>query len=163
MFPVNFYIQWYTNWILFILIYCVIAGFFTEKPPIQIRLVEGQNVDLEYKLFINSFQSSFMKNDQLLTEKKHIEQVVDGLWRILKITNVTAEDGGEYCLEVGGHRSRQTKLIIQSMYHIFIDYTCRTRVYLSVHFFTKNLDEHLLGIHNPIMLHRKCLFTRNSI
>lgn len=59
--------------------------------------------------------SNFWKNDQFIPEIKHIEKDVHGLSRILKITSVTEKDGGWYCVEVEGHRSSLTNLIIQRM------------------------------------------------
>ncbi|CAG2252370.1 unnamed protein product [Mytilus edulis] len=52
---------------------------------------------------------------------KNIETVVDGVCRKLKITNITQKDVGLYCLEVLGHRSGPTDLIITPMFTSTID------------------------------------------
>lgn len=98
----------------------MIAFYFINEPPSDIQLIEGETAELRYKLAINKLRTSFLKNNQFLPEVKNIEKIQDGLWRILKITNTTPHNDGGYCLEVAGHISKKTNLIIQRTYHILI-------------------------------------------
>lgn len=92
-----------------------IAGSFTEEPPRDIQLVEGQTVELKYKLLNDRLTGTFLKNDLFLPALENIEKFVDDVWKKIKITNITQKDVGMYCLEVAGHRSRLTKVIIKRM------------------------------------------------
>lgn len=93
----------------------LIVVFYIYEPPSDIQLIEGQHIELMYRLLINRRPISFFKNLQFLPEKKNISKGVDGLWKKLTITNVTPDNMGEYCLEVAGYRSRITKIFIQRM------------------------------------------------
>ncbi|XP_063411256.1 titin-like [Mytilus trossulus] len=101
----------------------VIRRSFIEEPPRDIQLVEGQTVELKYKLLNDKLSGTFLKNDLFLPALKNIEKFVEGVWKKLKITNITQKDVGMYCLEVAGHRSRLTKVIIKRMKLIFRVFT----------------------------------------
>ncbi|CAC5410853.1 TTN [Mytilus coruscus] len=94
--------------------------YFIDEPPSNIYLIEGQTVELKYKLLINRSPSVFLKNDKFLPEMKNIEKAVDGLSKILKITNVTSNDVGGYCLKVADYKSRLTTLYIKPMFTLKI-------------------------------------------
>ncbi|CAG2188075.1 unnamed protein product [Mytilus edulis] len=91
----------------------VIRRSFIEEPPRDIQLVEGQTVELKYKLLNDRLTGTFLKNDLFLPALKNIEKFVDGVWKKIKITNITQKDVGMYCLEVAEHRSRLTKVVIK--------------------------------------------------
>lgn len=93
----------------------LIADSCSKEPPSDIKLVEGQPMELEYKLWNGSLKSTFLKNGIFLPASQNIQKVVDGVCRKLKITNITQKDVGLYCLEVLGYRSNTTDLIIQRM------------------------------------------------
>lgn len=101
----------------------LIAGSFIEEPPSDIQLVEGQTVELEYKLLNIRLTATFLKNNFFLPALKNHEKIVYGVWRILKITNITKKDVGMYCLEVAGHRSRLSNMNIKRMKLIFRVFT----------------------------------------
>lgn len=117
-----------------------IAGSCIKEPPSDIQLVEGQSIELEYTLWNPGLTSTFLKNGVFLPTLKNIETVVDGVCRKLKITNITQKDVGLYCLEVLGHRSGPTDLIIKRMklilHYITVCYitpTQQTQTHINTH------------------------------
>lgn len=93
----------------------MIAFYFIYEPPSDIQIIEGGTAELMYKLLINKSPTSYLKNNHVFPQVNNIEIVENDLWRILRITNVTPNDAGGYCLMVAGRRSRLTNLIIQRM------------------------------------------------
>lgn len=91
------------------------AGSFIEEPPRDIQLVEGDTVTLEYKLLINIFPNSFLKNGKVVPIIDKMSKHENGPRIRLKITNVSLDDVGVYCLEVAGRRSSLTNLVIRRM------------------------------------------------
>lgn len=93
----------------------MIAFFYIVEPRSVIELTEGEDVELIYKLLINIFPSSFLKNDQVLPATSTKIKEVVGRWIQLSIKNVTLYDAGDYCMDVAGHRSRLTHLVVRRM------------------------------------------------
>lgn len=94
----------------------MIAFFYIVEPSSVIELTEGEHFELMYKLLINIFPSSFLKNDhQVLPEIFKMAKKVDGRWIKLLIQDVTLDDAGDYCMEVAGHRSTLTHLVVRRM------------------------------------------------
>lgn len=93
----------------------MIAFFYIVEPSSVIELTEGEDFEFMYKLLINIFPSSFLKNDQVLLAMFRMTKYDDGRWIQLSIENVTLNDAGDYCMEVAGHRSRLTHLVVRRM------------------------------------------------
>lgn len=80
----------------------------------MITIMEGEDVDLVYRLAINKSKINFLKNGIILQETR-ISQRSNGRRKMLFIKNALTSDEGKYCVDADGIRSKETQLTIQRM------------------------------------------------
>lgn len=83
-------------------------------------MIEGQTVNLTYKLLINRFVVVFKRNDVVIGREIHTNEKDTGRSKTLPIEHITLNDEGEYYLEAPGLKCRPTIVTVKRMFIIKI-------------------------------------------
>ncbi|CAG2194444.1 TTN [Mytilus edulis] len=91
-------------------------AYLIRNPPASLTFVEGQTMFLTYKLLINRFVVVFKRNDDVIGEDSHNNEIEPGRSKTLTIQHITLNDEGEYYLEALGLTCRRTMVTVKQMF-----------------------------------------------
>lgn len=78
-------------------------------------MIEGQTLNLTYKLLINRFVVNFKRNNVVIGREIHNNENDTGRSKTLAIQHITLNDAGKYRLEAPGLKCRTTMVTVKRM------------------------------------------------